>query len=278
MSGYRTPGVVGVVACLVLGSIALAGDAVTDAKRKAANDLMKEGKTNDAIAMIGEVIKVDPENYRDHLLLARAYDKLNKSQEAVEEYRRMLELPGGSEDRAAKLEAERRLKVLDAQTAKIAALEEEMLKKLEVLEREAIAARDMRAVEHVFRLKAGVWAAQNRKDAAGTEVLAGGEWQSSSLSVRPGVTYHIRAAGHWMIDGLNPCSGDGLRNLPRIVGGPKGALIVASSGDMSRYQLVGSDSRFTPTVAGKLTFICNMPTQIERTKNTGKIFVVIQQE
>ncbi len=277
MRFYRT-GVVVIVVLLALVAAGRGADAVIEAKRRAAAELMKEGKTADAIALTKEVIKSDGENYRDHLLLARANDKLNNRAEAVEAYRRVLELLTTNDDRAVRTEVERRLKVLDAQTIKIQAAEDEFLKKLETLEREAIAAKDMRAVEHVFRLKGGVWAAQGAKDAAGFEVTANGEWQASPLVARQGATYRLRAAGRWMVGGAAPCTADGLTDQPVITGGPMGCLIVAVSGEHGKYQVVGSDGRFTAPTSGKLAFICNMRTMAERAKNTGTVYVIAWRE
>lgn len=276
MPCYRT-GAILLLALIVAAPLAMGGDAVTDAKRKAAADLMKEGKTTDAIALISEVLKADPDNYKDHLLLARGYDKLNKTQEAVDAYRRVLELLGNSEDRTAKTEADRRLKVLDAQSAKIRAAEDEFLKKIDSLEREAIAARDMRAIAHIFRLKSGIWAAQSRIDAAGIEVSANGEWQTCRMAVKAGATYRIRAAGTWIIADT-PCSADGLADRSPIAGGAMGVLIVAVSGELAKYHAAGTNTRFTAGSTGHLTFICNMPTQTERTKNIGTVHVIVQEE
>src|SRR5690349_2882557 len=131
-----------------------APDNLSDAKRRAAADLMREGNTADAVAMLREVLRADPDQYKDHLQLARALDKLNRPAEAAEEYHRAADLIASRhvDDRATKAEVERRLRVLDARTAKIVAAEDEFLKRLDVLEREAVAAKDMRALERVFAL------------------------------------------------------------------------------------------------------------------------------
>jgi tetratricopeptide (TPR) repeat protein len=263
------------VLLLALARVGVA-DGVTDAKRRAAAELVKQGKNADAVALLREVVKIEPDNYTDHLALARAYEKLNKPPEAVTEYHRVLDLLSTRDDRAARLEAERRLKVLDAQGIKIQAAEDEFLRKLEALEHEAIAARDMRAVEQVFRLKAGVWAAQGRKDAVGFEVRANGEWQACPMTVRQGASYHLRAAGTWRIDGVTPCTADGLREEEPITGGPIGCLIVAVAGQTAQYRAVGSDGHFVAPASGRLTFICNMKTAAERTTNAGAVYVLVR--
>lgn len=263
------------LALLLLPASLRASDGVTEAKRHAAAELARQGKNTEAIALLNEVLKVEPDNYKDHLALARACDKLNKTPQAVTAYRRVLEL--ATEDRPARLEAERRLKVLDAQGIKIQTAEEDFLKKLDTLERESIAARDMHAVEQVFRLKAGVWAAQSRKDATGFEVQASGEWQAAPLTLQRGQQYRIRAAGTWTLGGQIPCSADGIADRPSGGAGNYGSLIAKMDNGTEVYA-VGSSGTIVPTVTGKLQFISAMPTHPQRQKNSGVLFVLIQRE
>jgi hypothetical protein len=250
-----------------------AGDAVVDAKRRAASELMKAGKTEEAISLLGEVLKADEKNYKDHLMLGRAYDKLNKPSEAVQSYRCVLELLGPGEDRPARAEVERRLKVLDAQMLKIQAAEEELLKKLDGLEHEAIGAKDMRAVQRVFHLKGSLWAAQGRKDAASFEVIANGDWQGGTMTVQAGISYRIRVAGMWTIHPGISCTADGTDALPATQWGAAGGLIAAVEGD-ARYKVVGSNGVFTAPSSGRLVFVCNMSSLPQRNKNDGKIIVL----
>ena len=193
MIAHPLKGIILIVLLVITPSVR-AADAVTDAKRRAASELMRDGKVAEAIALTQEVVKADASNYRDHLLLARAYDKMNKTAEAVVSYRRVLELLGPTDDRAVRVEAERRLKVLDLQTAKIQAAEDEFLKKLDALEREAIAAKDVAAVRRIFRLKAGCYKAAGRTDRIGVEVKVAESWQDAGMSLIAGRTYRIRAA------------------------------------------------------------------------------------
>ena len=53
-----------------------ASDGVLDAKRKAAAQLLRDGKASDALALLTEVVAVDDKLYSDQLLMARACDKL----------------------------------------------------------------------------------------------------------------------------------------------------------------------------------------------------------
>jgi hypothetical protein len=284
MSRHRLTGVVlwMILASASGGGTALlaagpAPDALTDAKRRAAAELMREGRTADAVAMLQEVVRSDPDRYTDHLQLARALEKLNRPAEAAEAYHRAADLiaAGHVDDRAARAEVERRLRVLDARTAKVAAAEEEFLKKLDALEREAVGARDMRALERVFRDRGGVWAAQGRKDRAAAEIQANGEWQGLGMTVEGGVTYRIQAAGTWYVAGVTPCTADGLRDCP-IPGGNAGTLLVAVASALDKYQPIGSGGTFTAPASGKLVFICNMPSQAERRRNTGSVYVLVQ--
>lgn len=276
MRGYRT-GACFVIVVTLLAAVAQGGDAITEAKRKAAADLMKEGKTADAIAMIGEVIKADPENYKDHLLLARGSDKLNKGQEAAEQYRRTLAIMTATsiDDRLARTEAERRLKVLDVLMNKIQTTEEEFLKKLDQLEREAIAAKDERAVERVFRLKGGIWKAQQRSDVGSCEIRPDLDWQMSGMKAKPGMTYFIRAVGRWTILDEPNCTADGLVNQ-QASGGNVGCLVVAVAGVPQKFSFVGSQGQFTASSSGELMFLANVREQKDRSKNNGRITVIIQ--
>lgn len=278
MHGYRT-GIVFALTLMLAATFASAGDAVTEAKRKAANDLMKEGKTTDAIAMIGEVIKADPENYKDHLLLARAYDKLNKSQLAAEQYRHSLAIMVSTsiDDRASKTEVERRLKVLDLQMNKIQAAEEEFLKKLDLLEREAISARDVAAVRRVFRLKGGIYRAQERHDRGGAEVFAADGWRDAGFDVQVGKGYRVRAVGTFRLSGAGEATADGVAQRSSANGeGPQGLLLAQIQG-VRGYLKLGSNGRFVAENSGKLLFLLNA-TEAEKAGGTGSVTVLIEQE
>lgn len=257
----------------------LHADAVVDAKRRAATDLMRDGKAIEAVALIQEVIGVEPGNYKDHLLLGRAYDKLNKSSDAVRAYRATLaKLPptaGGPDERMARAEAERRLKILDQMTAKVRLAEEEFLKKLDLLEREAISARDIRAVDLVFRLKAGVYRGGGRTDAGGIEVLAAGEWQDSGVVVVKGRQYRIRAVGTWDLGPISSCTGDG---LPDASTGTvrKGALLSKLGNFGSDPLTSASIGTFTAPETGSVCFISAAADRAQRQKYSGSLFVLIE--
>src|SRR5438105_8311054 len=100
-----------------------AADAVLDAKRKAAAQLLKDGRPADALALLGEVTAADDTFYADHLLIARAHDKLGHAADALRHYKRVLDLASpnaqSSEERQARQEADKRIKQLDPQGGKI---------------------------------------------------------------------------------------------------------------------------------------------------------------
>jgi hypothetical protein len=262
--------------CLMAVYLAATGgaEALTDVKRRAAAELMKEGKVAEAIGLISEVIKAEPENYRDHLLLARAYDRLNKGEMAAESYRRVLELPGGNEDRAAKAEVDRRLKVLDARTAKVQVAEDEFLKKLDGFEREAVAAKDMGAIYRVFALRGGLWNARGRKEGFGVDLPATAEWLDGGGVVYKGVKYRVRVAGFWTLDGVR-CTADGTDERPATAHGPYGCVAASVIGG-PRYERFTTDSTFVAPATGRLVFISNTATKPERDNSSGRVYLLVQ--
>jgi tetratricopeptide (TPR) repeat protein len=269
----------GLVLAARVAVVAAAGpapDALTDAKRRAAADLMREGKAADAVAMLQEVIRADPEQYKDHLQLARALDKLNRPGEASEEYHRVADLMTARrvDDRAAKAEVDRRLRVLDAQSAKIAAAEEDFLKKLDALEREAVAAKDMRALQRLFALRGGVWNARGRKEGFGLELPATAEWLDAGVTVQKGVKYRVRAAGYWTINGTVRCTADGTNELPPNHIGPYGSL-VAQMQNGAFYERLGTDCTFVAPATGRIQFVSNTKTVAERNNSSGSLYVLV---
>ena len=260
--------------------VARGADVVVDAKRRAAAELMRDGKLSEAISLINEVLNSDNTNYRDYLLRARAYDKLNKASDTVESYNRVLELlansAGNAEERQVKAEADKRIKVLDAQINKIRGAEDEFLKKLDILEHEAIAARDIPAVRRIFRLKAGVYKAGGRRDRAGIEVVMAQAWQNSEFVVKAGVTYRIRAVGTYQIRPGLESTADGVGTQSANGVGVLGMLIAQVEGKPGYFKL-GSSGRITPEHNGPLMFLLNS-THAEEVNSSGGVTVLIEQE
>jgi tetratricopeptide (TPR) repeat protein len=277
---YRRAGGILLMLVVALSPAGRAGgagaDALVDAKRKAAADLIRDGKTADAIALTLEVLKADPDNYRDHLLLARAYDKQNKQADAAEQYRRVLATLAPADDRAVRAEAERRLKVLDVQMIKIQAAEDEFLKKLDALERDAIAAKDAAAVRRVFRLKGGLYNATDRRDRRGFEVVAGMAWQDTGLTVTAGHAYRVRAVGTFHVKQGVDSTPEGTDALKANYQGPIG-LLLGRVGDNQKLIQVGSTCRFMADNSGKLILLLN-PQLDDKSSGSGAVTVLIEEE
>ena len=180
-----------------------AADAVTDAKRKAAIQLLKEGKPADALSLMAEVTKADDTQFSDHLILAHIQEKLGLNQEAMRQYRRVMELvPASSskaDEKAAHAEADRKLKMMDPMAAKTDVVIEDFVRKLDALEKDAIASRNIVALARVFRLRGMTWQADGVTDRGYLEVKANAGWQPVSMDIKPGQRYRIRAAGTWRV-------------------------------------------------------------------------------
>jgi tetratricopeptide (TPR) repeat protein len=278
MNGHRMGGVIlsALLAVFFLIPAARASDAVTEAKRRAASELMRDGKLAEAVALTQEVVKADPANYRDHLLLGRAYDKLNKSSEAVAAYRQVLELLGPNDDRSVRAEVERRLKVLDVNTGKIQAAEDEFLKKLDTLERDAIAAKDVTAVRRIFRLKAGVYKAADRRDRVGVEILQKDPWQETGIVLQGGRTYRVRAAGIFQVHPGVDCSPDGTTAYPQVSGAPL-AMLIGKQAGTSTFVNLGSSGRFTADRTAMFYLMLN-GAGTDKVGSSGSVTVLIEPE
>jgi len=275
----------GLLILAVLASLSIPAwgtDAIVEAKRRAANELLRTNRTADGITLLREVIAQDDKNFRDHLALARAYDKLNRSSDAVESYRQVLALipvsSTNAEERGARSEADRRLKVLDLQPAKVNAFIDETLKKLEVLEKEAESTKNAAATDRIWHLRAGIFQAAGRSGVGGAIVQATAEWQSSGFRVVKGETYRIVAHGTWrMGKGVDTeCTGAGLVNLPLREHGPRG-LLMATIDFKAPFIQVGTGTEFVATADGTLAFIANETFQ-EKADNSGSIAVIIMRQ
>lgn len=139
-----------------------------------------------------------------------------------------------------------------------------------------MAAKDVRALERIFRGRGAVWAVQDRKDATGLEVRADKDWHGVGMLVQEGVTYRIRAAGSWNVAGVR-CTADGTNASPANRWGPIGGLMVAVSGD-ARYQWVGTNGTFTAPLSGRLVFICNVDSPKDQSRNEGAVFVIVARQ
>jgi tetratricopeptide (TPR) repeat protein len=255
---------------------------VADAKRSAALQLFRQGKLAETVTILKEVVAGDPSQYRDHLQLARCYDKLGQAQDAAEEYHRVLELtsdkPKEGEERQAKGEAERRIKVLDALSAKVDATVDRFLKELEGLEKEAESGKNEVEAQRLMRLMGGVYHAEHRKDRALCEVQANLEWQDSGLVVEKGRTYSVRTTGQWcMTPGVvMPCSAAGAPEKRATAPCPSansGSLI--GSIDRGGPFAVGETKAFTASASGRLYLQANDAGVAD---NSGTITVQLERQ
>jgi hypothetical protein len=272
------------LAAIALHHVASAGpsDVVLDAKRKAAAQLLRDGKVTDAMTILTEVIAADDTLYSDHLLMAHAQDKLGDSAEALAEYRRVLELlspnPANPDERKARQEADKRVKQADPMAAKIDLAVDDYLRKLDALEREAIAGRNMAALGRIFRLRGMTWQAERVKDRVVAEVAAKGDWQLAGLELRGGQTYHVRAAGTWRVrpggaGALVECTAGGpTQNRKPAYAGVCGQLMGMVDG--KQFGL-GEDKVFTAPTSGPLQMIEIENNSGDRANNKGSLQVMI---
>lgn len=273
-----------IVALLASGAIAAAPavDAgVLEAKRKAAAQLLHDGHYNEALALLGEVTAADDKQYGDHLVMARALEKVGRSNDALRQYKRVMELTSagaGGDERAARQEADKRVKQLDPAGVKIDAAIDDFQRKLDALEREAVATRSMSSMERLFKLRATVWQVEGRKDRVGVEVSSKLGWQDTGYEVKKGVAYRVRAAGTWktrLSEGgkLVDVTANGIANSPVDGQGHRGQLCGRVGSD---YIILGEDKAFVAPANGRLELMSNDPEAGARKAETGEIEVLIE--
>jgi hypothetical protein len=168
------------------------------------------------------------------------------------------------------------VKQLDPMGGKIDAAVDEYLRKLDALEREAIAARSMAGLERIFRLRGMTWEAEKVKEAGFCEVQAHGEWQTTDLTVTQGQTYRVRAAGSWWIKGekgLVECTAAGTNERFDPAGTHRMGQLL---GQVNGKQIpLGEDVTFTAPASGPLLLIEGDLGQSYRTGNKGSLQVLI---
>lgn len=292
MRGYRwtiLSMVVGLCAALLvpLRGLSAVPDAVNDAKRKAAAQLFKDGKSADALTLLTEVTKADDTSYADHLMLAHIQEKLGSTPDALREYRRVIELLPGSpskpDERAARNEADRRVKMMDPMAGKVDSVVEDFQRKLDALEKDAIAARDMVALERIFRLRGKSWEADHLKDRGVIEIQANQGWQSIPIEIKAGTRYHFRAAGTWRVHAKQGSNATVLVTAAGISGaapmGDWSALpgqLICSNGIKS--YAIGENQLIVLPTGGSLSFLCNDYTMTPRTDLSGSVQLLIYPE
>jgi hypothetical protein len=176
------------------------------------------------------------------------------------------------DDRADRAEAEKKLKVLDPTGNRIDAAVEEFHRKLDGLEREAATSRNMMAMQRLFRLRAGLWEGEGKKDRGGCEVTARGEWQDSGVDVVAYQPYRVRAAGTWTVRGGAETTANGV-----AVKGSDIRLGQLTADIKDKFYNLGEDVVFTPQVSGRVTFIgVDEKGASGRVQNRGTIYVIIE--
>jgi hypothetical protein len=216
--------------------------------------------------------------YKEVLTLARGYDKAGRTSEAVEAYRKLLDVtPADSsayEIRSVRAEAEKRLKALDRVSGKVDALIEEIMKKIDPLEKEAISVKNATAFVKLARLKVGLLRAQGLVDVCVADVNAKGGWQATGIVLRKGQTYRVRAAGTWRVSQTDGgvCGADGTDSLPSFDNQKIGTLGGAVEG-APRWLPLGSNVTFVAPVSGQLLLACHDP---KKDDNSGVLQVIVE--
>lgn len=256
---------------------------VLDAKRKAAAQLFHEGKASDALTLLAEITAIDDMLYSDHMLAAHAQEKLGEWSEATAEYRRVLELlppnPSNADERQARLEADKKVRQADPMSAKIDGVVDDFFRRLDALDRESIAGRNMSALGRTFRLRGMTWRAEKIKDRAIVEVFAQREWQSAGLEVKENKIYHVRAAGTWRVKaggtGLIECTANGPKSGRKSAYTADGAYGQLMGNVGGKLLMLGEDVVFTAPATGPLQLAEAENTYADHANNRGAIQVII---
>ncbi|HET6252138.1 MAG TPA: hypothetical protein VFE47_30915 [Tepidisphaeraceae bacterium] len=273
--------VVGLGLLVLVGRGATLGAAdasVDDAKRKLAAQMFAESHLKDAEAILKEVIAHDDTQYRDHLMLGQIYDKLQMPEQAADQYRRVLTLlPDRPTDRdgfKARSQADARLKVLDAMSAKINEAIEEFGKKLDSLSREAMQQRNLPSIQKIAIVRAALWKAQKPETRVTVDIAAGKQWQAAGFAVVAGHKYHIAAIGAWKPTPGVSCGADGISGQTNV-NGNIGSVMCDLAGSVIP---VGVQTEFTAKASGELLFACNLDPDIKvgRATASGNVIVLIE--
>ena len=75
---------------------------------------LPKGSLNDSMRALLKAEELSPQSIYPHFELAETYEKLNKEDKAIEEYRKVLELPvSDHQDKIKKQESDRRIRKLE---------------------------------------------------------------------------------------------------------------------------------------------------------------------
>lgn len=268
----------------VLSAAPTTQNAVADAGRQAAEKAVRDGKHEEAIALLTKIIDEGNAKYQDYLMLGRSQEKLKHEREAAAAYRKVVELASDSsdkrEERAAHREAKQKLATLDVIGAKIDALMKETEKKLLDLLREADKAGDWDSAGRLFKFYAAL--RNSRGDSvASAEVMANKSYQECNYKMMEGKTYRIRAVGRWKLSPKAECGPDGSTIVPANGYGPAGALLLVLWVETKPLIVVnvGSDRTLTCPMSASVRLVINedkiwQPAGKE--DNSGSVQVVIE--
>ncbi len=203
--GRSTTGLLAVFCLGFLISAAPRSDTTLEAKRKAGALAIRAGNLQEALVFLNEVSASSEATCHDQISLARVLEKLNRPRDAAETYRKVLEMTFETardpDEKAARGEAERRLRVLDPLWDKVRQARDRFFKDLDALEREAEAARNDVAAEQLCRLRGAVLRAENNPSFAALLLPAtANNYYPTGYKMYAGQTYRIRAAGTWRMN------------------------------------------------------------------------------
>jgi tetratricopeptide (TPR) repeat protein len=278
--------------CMVLAAITVdtaispadqpdSSSAILAVKRNAANKMMQDMQYQDALALELEVVKADPGQYQDHVLLARLYEKLNRDDDAANEYRTILSLISAhTQDRlaaAARTTAEKSLKALDPLGGKIDATVDDFLKKLDEIEKEARAANRTLDVVRLYQIAGAVGRTEGRTEPWYCTALPGPGDYPSGYHLIAGHKYHVSVAGIWRTGpGLGTeANADGMLSRTKDTP-PDWGRLEGHVGD-GKGLLLGSEGYFVAPATGELRFAMHEVPDAARADNSGVLWVKIQE-
>jgi len=282
----RKPSLAMILLLAVLASCSIyaaeTGNALADAKRKLAAQMISRGDFDQAVALLNEVIGQDKNHYQDHFALAQAYDKLHQPDKALVQYKIVLDLTvdgrGNRDVAKARAAALKRTKVANPLIDKLDLAADEFSKKVDGLEKQAIQQQDMAALETIWRYKAALWKAENKSDRVGVEVFANkGDYQDAGMDLLPGYKYHIVAAGKWTVLSNVECTADGIP-AKKPGQGPAGLLYsLSDEGPVA----IGSRGEMVVKKPTRLKFMCCIDPGnggIGRDQAYGSVMVMVERE
>jgi tetratricopeptide (TPR) repeat protein len=169
--------------------------------RQEAVDMMRQNKFAEAVAICDEILKEDPSHFQDHLLLARAFDKLGRRAQAVEEYQAthdLLPIPAANEEeRSAAAETQRRLHTLDPTGEELQRAVAEFEKQLDSMARACKESRDDLGLKRIEDVKSALAAAFPARTRVVLDLSAKTNWIDTGINVLAGNKYEVLASGTW---------------------------------------------------------------------------------